>query len=118
MENVKFLFSQDDIEMKDDLERTFGDSLQYSEEFDYIGDIIAIYVIPATALAIQIIDFTLTHLVVKDYGTKNKSENEKEDVREKRKVEVDGQRISLVGYSADEIVKILSSLGLGHNNVE
>lgn len=111
MNNVKFYFSADDSEMKNDLEKTFGNDLVFSEERDFIGDTIFVYIIPATALAFQILDFVLTH-VVDLKKVKNKGKNAKSDVREKRRVEIDGQTITLINYSAEEIRTILSSLGV------
>lgn len=113
MTNVRFLFSKDDLEMKTDLEREFGKDLRYSEEFDFIGETIAVYVIPATALAVQVLDFVLTHMVDKDKLKKHKRKNAKNDVKEKRKIEVEGHIITFIDYTPEEIAKVLSALGWG-----
>ena len=112
MVNVKVLFSKEDGEMIEDLKKVFGEELSFTEEYDFIGDTIFVYVIPAVALAVQVLDFILTHVVNKQKETKENNASISKDVREKRKVEIDGERISLVGYSAEEIEQIAKSLGL------
>lgn len=107
MVNVKFLFSRDDNEMIEDLKKEFGEELALTEEYDYIGDTILVYVIPTAALAVQVLDFIFTHIVDK----KTESKKDKQ-ARGKRKVEIDGERISLSEYSAEEIKVIAESLGL------
>ena len=113
MGNVKFLFSKDDIEMKDDLIEVFGKEISISEEYELtgIGEFLTSCVIPSSALAVQIIDFILSHLVNNNKQIKQKKSADKA-IKELRKVEIDGQRISMVGYSAEEIKIIASSLGL------
>lgn len=113
MENVKILFSRDDREMIEDLKKEFGGELSFAEEYDFIGDTILIYVIPATALAVQVLDFILTHIVDKKKEAKENKDLKKEDAREKRIVEINGEGISFIDYSAEEMEIILKSLGLG-----
>lgn len=114
MENVKILFSKEDVEMMEDLKKEFGEQVSFGKEYDFIADAIFVYVIPATALAVQIMDFILNHVVDKDKDSKKNKDDKKDDPRKKRKVEIDGERISLVGYSAEEIRVIAESLGLGN----
>ncbi len=96
MENVKILFSRDDREMIEDLKKEFGGELSFAEEYDFIGDTMLIYVIPATALAVQVLDFILTHIVDKKKEAKENKDLKKEDAREKRIVEINWEGISFI----------------------
>ena len=106
MPSVKFLFSEEDLEMKNEIEESFGKDIPYTVEHDFIGQAIAIYVIPTATLAVEILNFVFT--VIQN----NAKENEEKDIKQKRAIEVDDQRISLNDYTKDELIEILSSLGV------
>ncbi len=114
MNSVKFLLAKDDSEMRSDLEKTFGEDLTITEEYDFIGDTIIIYAVPLTALGLQIVDFILTHIIDKsdNISKMTQEKKEKRKIIEKRIIEIDGERISLKEYTVDEMKTILYKKGV------
>lgn len=103
MKELRLCFPIDDIEMKDAIDKEFGDGVTYIEERSATGmEIILTAVIPIAALTIQTLDFILTHLV--------KYEDEEEPIDRGRRIECFGTRISFYNYSAEEVIKILKEM--------
>lgn len=103
MQELRLCFPIDDIAMKEDLDKVFGDKVSYTEERSATGmEILLVAVVPLTSLTIQIIDFILNHLVKK--GEKDEPE------KQQRKIEYSESRIVLYGYNPDEAIKIIKGI--------
>lgn len=103
MKELRICFPIDDVEMKEAVDKEFGENVTYIEERSATGmEIIFVAVIPITALTVQILDFILTHFVPKDDEDKKKKSG--------RKIEFSGSRMTLYNYEPEEAVKIIKGL--------
>lgn len=108
MNTIKICFPISDSEMKAAVENLVGNELELYEERSVTGmEIVFVAIIPATALALQLADFILTHFVKDPQKPKG---DEKEEKKKERKLEISKSRISLYNYPADEAKILLETL--------
>lgn len=130
---LKLCFLEDDEEMKNAVIEEFGREIEIQKEYSVLGiDTLVTVAIPIAALTIQIIDFILNHCAKQKNDKENcdkrknqtgvtvrerkKNDSKKKDnKRERRELEFDGHRISLIDFSYEEAKDILLTLVKGDN---
>lgn len=101
MENIRmdiiFVCEKDDDDFKTLIKKTFPD-VDEIENYSISGlDEVVQYIIPVTALVLQLADFIFAHF------------NETDD--KERLVIINGKKKVFKGYTKDEIIEILGKLG-------
>lgn len=101
MYNLVISLEQNDIELKDELIKTFGEKLQFQnvKNFDGLGFFLTV-VVPISGLTVQIVDFIVTHFTKKGSGQK--------ELPKRVLISKDGT-IDLKNYDAKEVSMILES---------
>lgn len=83
------------------------ENIETLENFSFSGmEEFLIFLIPLTAVSVQIVDFIMTHIQT----GKQKKENEREDKNIGRVVIVKGKKYTFEGYTKDEVIEILKEL--------
>ena len=108
--NLVISLEQDDVELKEALSKTFGESLNYQniKNFDGLGFFLNV-IIPISGLTVQIVDFIFTHFTKK--GSAHK------ELPKRALISKDGI-IELTNYDADEVQLILESYLKNQTNEE
>jgi len=97
MKEIAIAFKKEDVEIKELLSSNFGDNISFLETKGFDGnEFVFVAIIPITALSVQIVDFFLSHF-------SNKKNTGRVIIKKDRS-------ISIEGYTADEVVRILESL--------